>query len=98
MNAGINAIVAEKNAADEFTVGLKILQESDLPNESVLVEIDYSTFNYKDGLACTNASPICQKFPMVCGIDLAGTVIKSHDVRFNPAFPEKCNEEMDINF
>ena len=60
------------------------MQESDLPNQGVLVDVAYSTLNYKDGLAFTNAAPICQKFPMVCGIDLAGTVAESADDRFKP--------------
>ena len=77
MSDMFNAVVAEKDAEGVFSVGIKALSISDLPVDGVLVDIDYSTLNYKDGLAITNASPICQKFPMVCGIDLAGTVIES---------------------
>jgi acrylyl-CoA reductase (NADPH) len=77
MRESFNALVAEKNSEGEFSVSVKALSLSDLPAEGVLVDIDYSTLNYKDGLAVTNSSPICQKFPMVCGIDLAGTVVES---------------------
>ena len=77
MSNSFKAIVAEKDADGAFSAGLQTLALDDLPDEAVLVEIDYSTVNYKDGLAVTNTVPICQKFPMVCGIDLAGTVVES---------------------
>jgi len=62
---------------------LQTLSTDDLPDEAVLVDVEYSTLNFKDGLAVSGASPICQKLPMVCGIDLAGTVSESKDTRFN---------------
>lgn len=46
----------------------------DLPEGEVLVKIDYSSLNYKDGLAVTGASPVVRNFPMVAGIDFVGTV------------------------
>ena len=82
MTTNFKAIVAEKNEVGEFFAEVKTLQESDLPNQGVLVDVAYSTLNYKDGLAVTNSAPICQKLPMVCGIDLAGTVAESTDGRF----------------
>ena len=45
-----------------------------LPEGDVTVRVDYSTLNYKDGLAITGKGPVVRKFPMVPGIDLAGTV------------------------
>ncbi len=48
--------------------------ESELPDAPVTVRIDYSTVNYKDGLAITGKSPVVRKFPMVPGIDFAGVV------------------------
>ncbi len=77
MSTSINAIVANKDAAGKFSAGLSTLSLADLPDEDVLVDIEYSTVNYKDGLAVTNTFPICSRFPMVCGIDLAGTVVES---------------------
>ncbi|MGE0486513.1 MAG: MDR family oxidoreductase [Gammaproteobacteria bacterium] len=77
MSDSFNAIVARKNDDGAFSAGLETLALSDLPDEPVLVDIEYSTLNYKDGLAVTNTAPICQKLPMVCGIDLAGTVAES---------------------
>lgn len=80
MSTRFNAIVARKDADGAFAAGLETLDLADLPDEPVLVDVEYSTVNYKDGLAVTNAAPICQKLPMVCGIDLAGTVAESNVV------------------
>lgn len=77
MSDTFNAIVARKADDGAFSAGLEKLSLADLPDEPVLVDVEYSTLNYKDGLAVTNTAPICQKFPMVCGIDLAGTVAES---------------------
>ncbi len=53
-----------------------------LPQEEVLVEVDYSSLNYKDGLAVTGAGKIIRNFPMVPGIDLVGTVKESASEQF----------------
>jgi len=58
------------------------LDRDDLPAAEVLVKIDYSTLNYKDALALTGASPVVRQFPMVPGIDFAGTVEDSRDERW----------------
>ncbi len=58
---------------------LESLTLQELPDKDVLVRVEYSTLNYKDALALTGRSPICRRVPMVCGIDLAGTVVQSHD-------------------
>ena len=54
------------------------INESDLPDGDVTVRVDYSTINYKDGLAITGRAPVVRKFPMVPGIDGVGTVEESH--------------------
>lgn len=77
MSDNIRAIVADKNADGKVEASLKNLTLADLPDEDVLIDVAYSTVNYKDGLAVTGTLPICRKFPMVCGIDLSGTVIES---------------------
>lgn len=51
--------------------------EANTPGANVTIDIDYSTINYKDGLALTNTSPVVRKWPMVPGIDCAGTVAAS---------------------
>ena len=53
------------------------LDEAQLPAESeVLIDVAYSTLNYKDGLAITGRSPVVRKWPMVPGIDFSGTVAR----------------------
>lgn len=78
-----NAIVVEQ-ADKGVKTELKQLSLADLPANDVLVEVAYSTINYKDGLAMTGAIPICREFPMVAGIDLAGTVVESASADFAP--------------
>jgi acrylyl-CoA reductase (NADPH) len=60
------------------------LTDADLPDLPVLVEVAYSTLNYKDGLAVSGAAPICRRLPLICGIDLAGTVLESSDPAWSP--------------
>ena len=60
------------------------LTESDLPDEDVLIDVEYSTLNYKDALGITGKSPVVRQFPMVAGIDLAGNVAQSRSDRFKP--------------
>ncbi|HEX2061722.1 MAG TPA: MDR family oxidoreductase [Thermoanaerobaculia bacterium] len=64
----INALVARENA-----VAFESLSEEDLPKDGVLVDVAYSSLNYKDGLAVTRRGKIVRRFPMVLGIDIAGT-------------------------
>jgi putative YhdH/YhfP family quinone oxidoreductase len=84
MASTLRAIVARKDANGNFSAGLENLSAADLPDEPVLIDVEYSTVNYKDGLAVTNTAPVCQKFPMVCGIDLAGTVVESKVPAWKP--------------
>lgn len=63
---------------------IRELDESVLPEGDVRVGVEYSTINYKDGLAITGAAPVVRNYPMVPGIDLAGKVLESS----NPAFKE----------
>jgi len=71
-----SAILLEKNESGQ-TVALTGLDEARLPEGDVTVEVEYSTLNYKDGLAITGSSPVVRRFPMVPGIDLAGVVTDS---------------------
>lgn len=76
-----NAIVIDKDEAG-YRAGLKQLSDEQLPDGDVLVRVSHSTVNYKDALAITGKSPVVRKFPMVPGIDFAGTVEASD----NPSF------------
>jgi acrylyl-CoA reductase (NADPH) len=71
------AIYLNKAADNSTTAEIRELGDGDLPQVDtggVTVNIDYSTINYKDGLAITGRSPVVRKFPMVPGIDFCGTV------------------------
>jgi acrylyl-CoA reductase (NADPH) len=70
------AILLEKNDQG-FAARLTELDESRLPAGDVLVAIEASTLNFKDALALTNKSPVVRSWPMVPGIDGAGTVLES---------------------
>ena len=79
------AILLEKTA-DAFSASLRDLSDDDLAQHAgdgdVVVDIAHSTINYKDGLALANRSPVVRKWPLVPGIDGAGTVVSST----HPAF------------
>ncbi len=60
-----------------FSAAVVSLDEAQLPAGDVLAQVDYSTLNYKDALAITNKSPVVRNWPMVAGIDGAGTVLES---------------------
>jgi acrylyl-CoA reductase (NADPH) len=73
-----NAILLNKNKDGTTDARLTQLDDAQLPADGdVTVRIDYSTLNYKDGLAITGKSPVVRKWPMVPGIDGAGEVIAS---------------------
>ncbi|WGZ94106.1 MAG: MDR family oxidoreductase [Candidatus Thiothrix putei] len=63
---------------------IRRLNVDNLPEGEVLVDIAYSSLNYKDGLAVTGTGKIIRNFPMVPGIDFAGTVAESASDRFKP--------------
>jgi acrylyl-CoA reductase (NADPH) len=76
-----NAIYLEKND-DGVQSSVRSLDESVLPEGDVRVAVEYSTINYKDGLAITGAAPVVRNFPMVPGIDFAGKVLESSNPEF----------------
>lgn len=77
------AIYVDKQQ-DQYQCQLTELDESALPQEDVIVNVEYSTLNYKDGLAISGSSPVVRQFPMVPGIDFAGTVESSSNPNFTP--------------
>lgn len=76
-----NAILIEKDDQGQRAV-VRALDEAQLPAGNVTVDVAYSTLNYKDGLAITGKGPVVRSFPMVPGIDLAGTVHSSEHPDF----------------
>ncbi|MFL6244659.1 MAG: MDR family oxidoreductase [Thermoanaerobaculia bacterium] len=73
----MNALVAREN-------GVAFEDVAELPPHGVTVDVAYSSLNYKDALAVTRRGKIVRRFPMVLGIDLAGTVTASDDPEFRP--------------
>lgn len=71
-------------AREQNKVGFEDLRDDDLPHKEVLVDVAYSSLNYKDGLAVTGRGRIVRRFPMIVGIDLAGTVVESSHADFKP--------------
>jgi acrylyl-CoA reductase (NADPH) len=69
------ALLLEKG--ETFSASIQSLDEAALPPGDVLVRVDWSTLNYKDGLAITNKGPVVRQWPMVAGIDGAGVVLES---------------------
>jgi acrylyl-CoA reductase (NADPH) len=86
-----NALVVRETEPGEpksARASIEQLSDADLPlyndDETVVVDVDYSSLNYKDGMALTGQGRIIRSFPMVPGIDLAGTVVSSGSPRFAP--------------
>src|SRR5499425_1211589 len=71
--ATFKAIVIDKADTGQ-TVRLTDFDEKDLMDGDVTVRIEWSTVNYKDGLAITGKAPVVRRFPMIAGVDFAGTV------------------------
>ncbi|MBF0186123.1 MAG: oxidoreductase [Magnetococcales bacterium] len=76
-----NGIFIEKDDAG-YRASRQSIDEAALPEGDVLVAVDYSTINYKDALAITGVGPVVRRFPMVPGIDLAGTVLASSHAHY----------------
>ncbi len=74
-------ILIEKDDAG-YRASVQDIDDAQLPEGDVTVRVDYSSLNYKDGLAITGKGPVVRKFPMIPGIDIAGTVEASD----NPAY------------
>ncbi len=74
--ASFKAIRIDK-ADKGTTASLTQFDEADLMDGDVTVAVEWSTVNYKDGLCVTGKSPVVRRFPMIAGVDFAGTVIQS---------------------
>jgi acrylyl-CoA reductase (NADPH) len=81
--ATFKAIVIDKADTGQ-TVRLTDFDEKDLMDGNVTVRIEWSTVNYKDGLAVTGKAPVVRRFPMIAGVDFAGTVEASTHPNWKP--------------
>ena len=77
------AIVVDKGEAGQ-TVRLTDFDEKDLMDGDVTVAVEWSTVNYKDGLAVTGKAPVVRRFPMIAGVDFSGTVESSSHPAWEP--------------
>lgn len=77
MSDTFKALVLKQDDTGKTIAEVLQLSNDDLPEGDVLVAIDYSSLNYKDGLAITGKGKIVRTWPMVPGIDLAGSVLES---------------------
>jgi len=81
--ATFKAIVIDKADTGQ-TVRLTDFDEKDLMDGDVTVRVEWSTVNYKDGLAITGKAPVVRRFPMIAGVDFAGTVESSTHPKWQP--------------
>jgi putative YhdH/YhfP family quinone oxidoreductase len=84
MADSFRAYVVNKDAAGKFSGQVQTCSLSDLPPGEVLVDVAYSSLNYKDALAATGNPGVAKKFPHVPGIDAAGTVAASDSAQIAP--------------
>lgn len=77
----IRAVLLEQEGK-ETRARIGEIERDQLPDGNVTVKVDYSTLNYKDALAITGRAPVVRHWPMVPGIDFAGSIESSSDARF----------------
>lgn len=77
MTQSFKAIVVTRDEEKRQSVSVTTLSEADLMDGDVTVRVEATTVNYKDGLAITGKAPVVRRFPLVPGIDFAGTVTAS---------------------
>jgi acrylyl-CoA reductase (NADPH) len=73
------------------TVALTQFDEAELMDGDVTVRVEWSTLNYKDGLALTGKAPVVRRFPMIAGVDFAGTVEQSTHPQWKAGDKVVCN-------
>ena len=81
--ATFKAIVIDKAETGQ-AVRLIDFDENDLMDDDVTVRVEWSTVNYKDGLAITGKAPVVRRYPMIVGVDFAGTVESSTHPKWKP--------------
>jgi len=67
---------------DHYQSNVVEIAQDELDDLGVLIQVGASTLNYKDALAVTGSAPVVRRFPLIPGIDFAGTVVESKDERY----------------
>jgi acrylyl-CoA reductase (NADPH) len=88
---GLFKAVRIDKADKATTVAITQFDEAELMDGDVTIRVEWSTVNYKDGLAVTGKAPVVRRFPMIAGIDLAGTVESSSHPDWKPGDKVVCN-------
>ena len=78
------AILISRDEDKKQSVSISQLTEADLMDGDVTVAVEATTVNYKDGLAITGKSPVLRRFPLIPGVDFAGTVVASSHPDWKP--------------
>ncbi len=84
MTSQFQAILITRDDTKIQSVGVVEMHDDDLMEGDVLIKVDHTGVNYKDGLAITGKAPVVRRWPMIPGIDLSGTVISSTGDEWNP--------------
>jgi putative YhdH/YhfP family quinone oxidoreductase len=77
------ALVVEETENGNYVRSIKQRSVDDLPDHEVLIEVHYSSLNYKDALSATGNKGVTQQFPHTPGVDAAGIVAQSSNERFS---------------
>jgi acrylyl-CoA reductase (NADPH) len=85
------AVRIDKAGEKGTTVAITQFDEAELMDGDVTVRVEWSTVNYKDGLAVTGKAPVVRRFPMIAGVDLAGIVETSSHPDWKPGDRVICN-------
>ena len=83
MNEPFTALVID-DVDGKPVAGFRELTQADLPDHDTLVQVEFSSLNYKDGLAVSGRQKIARRTPLIGGADLAGTVVESRNPRWAP--------------
>src|SRR5262249_41426387 len=83
MSGKFKAMLISRDVDKNQSVDVAEMSEDELMEGDVTVSMEYTTVNYKDGLAITNKAPVVRRFPMIPGVDFAGTVLSSSHPDFS---------------
>jgi acrylyl-CoA reductase (NADPH) len=83
MSETFKAILVTRDENKKQSVDIVEMNDHDLMDGDVTIKVEHTTVNYKDGLAITGKAPVIRRWPMIPGIDLAGTVISSQSAEWN---------------
>lgn len=84
MSDQFKAILVSRDENKKQSVNIIEMKNADLMDGDVTIKVEHTTVNYKDGLALTGKAPVIRRWPMIPGIDLAGTVLSSQNAEWNP--------------